>query len=166
MIRRPPRSTLFPYTTLFRSHRRIERHWACDRPRVRGGGGGRGGHVPDEPPRRGRDRRRRPRRRQARGGGPRGRRRAGRSGSARGGAAPPPPACGGGGGQSGGGHPPPPCRPLVSHREARSIAGRGPAWHGARLVEGRRGDGRPPTRLGRRHPQHVLGPCARGRNQE
>src|SRR5260221_1232525 len=24
MIRRPPRSTLFPYTTLFRSHRRIE----------------------------------------------------------------------------------------------------------------------------------------------
>src|SRR5256885_17002074 len=33
MIRRPPRSTLFPYTTLFRSHRqrtlsRIERHEA------------------------------------------------------------------------------------------------------------------------------------------
>src|SRR3989454_7720060 len=27
MIRRPPRSTLFPYTTLFRSHeRRLERH--------------------------------------------------------------------------------------------------------------------------------------------
>src|SRR5256885_3845302 len=25
MIRRPPRSTLFPYTTLFRSHRRRER---------------------------------------------------------------------------------------------------------------------------------------------
>src|SRR3712207_8862091 len=25
MIRRPPRSTLFPYTTLFRSHR--NRHW-------------------------------------------------------------------------------------------------------------------------------------------
>src|SRR2546426_5872700 len=24
MIRRPPRSTLFPYTTLFRSHRRLE----------------------------------------------------------------------------------------------------------------------------------------------
>src|SRR3989442_8908488 len=24
MIRRPPRSTLFPYTTLFRSHRRID----------------------------------------------------------------------------------------------------------------------------------------------
>src|SRR2546430_11247672 len=26
MIRRPPRSTLFPYTTLFRSHQRDERH--------------------------------------------------------------------------------------------------------------------------------------------
>src|SRR5215467_15665260 len=26
MIRRPPRSTLFPYTTLFRSPRRIEMH--------------------------------------------------------------------------------------------------------------------------------------------
>src|SRR3712207_7294872 len=26
MIRRPPRSTLFPYTTLFRSRRRCERH--------------------------------------------------------------------------------------------------------------------------------------------
>src|SRR5438477_8802762 len=25
MIRRPPRSTLFPYTTLFRSHRRVMR---------------------------------------------------------------------------------------------------------------------------------------------
>src|SRR3712207_7007615 len=25
MIRRPPRSTLFPYTTLFRSHRRLDR---------------------------------------------------------------------------------------------------------------------------------------------
>src|SRR3712207_7312338 len=25
MIRRPPRSTLFPYTTLFRSHRRAQR---------------------------------------------------------------------------------------------------------------------------------------------
>src|SRR2546423_8547598 len=31
MIRRPPRSTLFPYTTLFRSHVRSER------PRPRGG---------------------------------------------------------------------------------------------------------------------------------
>src|SRR5690242_21343748 len=27
MIRRPPRSTLFPYTTLFRSHRRPELKW-------------------------------------------------------------------------------------------------------------------------------------------
>src|SRR5947207_14416101 len=27
MIRRPPRSTLFPYTTLFRSHRRHGREW-------------------------------------------------------------------------------------------------------------------------------------------
>src|SRR3712207_7397005 len=26
MIRRPPRSTLFPYTTLFRSHRAAQRH--------------------------------------------------------------------------------------------------------------------------------------------
>src|SRR5436309_8340477 len=26
MVRRPPRSTLFPYTTLFRSERRLERH--------------------------------------------------------------------------------------------------------------------------------------------
>src|SRR2546426_2223536 len=26
MIRRPPRSTLFPYTTLFRSHQRDRRH--------------------------------------------------------------------------------------------------------------------------------------------
>src|SRR6266540_7287193 len=28
MIRRPPRSTLFPYTTLFRSHR-ARRHYGC-----------------------------------------------------------------------------------------------------------------------------------------
>src|SRR2546430_11036920 len=26
MIRRPPRSTLFPYTTLFRSHKELRRH--------------------------------------------------------------------------------------------------------------------------------------------
>src|SRR2546430_4465013 len=26
MIRRPPRSTLFPYTTLFRSHRQLRQH--------------------------------------------------------------------------------------------------------------------------------------------
>src|SRR2546426_3274117 len=67
MIRRPPRSTLFPYTTLFRSHRepprprapRIERH---GRARVRGeagrrrrprGGGRRGGQLDGE---RGQDR--------------------------------------------------------------------------------------------------------------
>src|SRR2546426_7893449 len=35
MIRRPPRSTLFPYTTLFRSHQRthleFKRHGLCDR---------------------------------------------------------------------------------------------------------------------------------------
>src|SRR2546430_3182026 len=30
MIRRPPRSTLFPYTTLFRSQSRQERGHACD----------------------------------------------------------------------------------------------------------------------------------------
>src|SRR5256885_9134990 len=29
MIRRPPRSTLFPYTTLFRSARHIDRSLAC-----------------------------------------------------------------------------------------------------------------------------------------
>src|SRR3712207_8032018 len=53
MIRRPPRSTLFPYTTLFRSHSRSER-------------GGRG-------------RARRARRRRARArGGPEGRRESGR----------------------------------------------------------------------------------------
>src|SRR3712207_7653502 len=43
MIRRPPRSTLFPYTTLFRS---------IDRGRRRGGGDAAGGprqDVPDEP---------------------------------------------------------------------------------------------------------------------
>src|SRR3989442_8938985 len=32
MIRRPPRSTLFPYTTLFRSRRSQEGEWRC-RPR-------------------------------------------------------------------------------------------------------------------------------------
>src|SRR5260370_42177449 len=31
MIRRPPRSTLFPYTTLFRSSRRAECQQACHR---------------------------------------------------------------------------------------------------------------------------------------
>src|SRR5260370_15631725 len=32
MIRRPPRSTLFPYTTLFRSHDRITAPWVIDGP--------------------------------------------------------------------------------------------------------------------------------------
>src|SRR6476660_1323582 len=37
MIRRPPRSTLFPYTTLFRSgHRADPRDWPRDRERPRG----------------------------------------------------------------------------------------------------------------------------------
>src|SRR5258708_17511437 len=31
MIRRPPRSTLFPYTTLFRSHQDIHVHTRCIR---------------------------------------------------------------------------------------------------------------------------------------
>src|SRR3712207_7873226 len=38
MIRRPPRSTLFPYTTLFRSRR-----FLCCQPHRRGGPGGRPG---------------------------------------------------------------------------------------------------------------------------
>src|SRR3712207_7040997 len=33
MIRRPPRSTLFPYTTLFRSRGRARRRFGDDRPR-------------------------------------------------------------------------------------------------------------------------------------
>src|SRR2546429_7326332 len=38
MIRRPPRSTLFPYTTLFRSHgRRRQRNPRVRRPHVRDG---------------------------------------------------------------------------------------------------------------------------------
>src|SRR3989454_5098831 len=33
MIRRPPRSTLFPYTTLFRSYRsRVKKAWVMTRP--------------------------------------------------------------------------------------------------------------------------------------
>src|SRR5690349_23629261 len=35
MIRRPPRSTLFPYTTLFRSHRAVPAHRAADPFRAR-----------------------------------------------------------------------------------------------------------------------------------
>src|SRR3712207_8753559 len=41
MIRRPPRSTLFPYTTLFRSHEHVhqdERAGECRRVRQRRGG--------------------------------------------------------------------------------------------------------------------------------
>src|SRR3712207_8124161 len=35
MIRRPPRSTLFPYTTLFRSHRKGKvKGWTVSRPQV------------------------------------------------------------------------------------------------------------------------------------
>src|SRR5438093_13549776 len=42
MLRRPPRSTLFPYTTLFRSH-------SGDRGRLRSDGGGHGdGQDPDQ----------------------------------------------------------------------------------------------------------------------
>src|SRR3954463_16833937 len=37
MIRRPPRSTLFPYTTLFRSHRYAQRPLQRRQPHVRGG---------------------------------------------------------------------------------------------------------------------------------
>src|SRR3712207_7870842 len=33
MIRRPPRSTLFPYTTLFRSHRAVDLDVSADRHR-------------------------------------------------------------------------------------------------------------------------------------
>src|SRR2546422_6334330 len=32
MIRRPPRSTLFPYTTLFRSHRQAAADWFAAQP--------------------------------------------------------------------------------------------------------------------------------------
>src|SRR2546427_7841902 len=34
MIRRPPRSTLFPYTTLFRSHRTVIEQGPCRTPRA------------------------------------------------------------------------------------------------------------------------------------
>src|SRR3712207_6924025 len=52
MIRRPPRSTLFPYTTLFRS---AWRRRGGDRPApaaARPGGGARPGHRPVRGPRR------------------------------------------------------------------------------------------------------------------
>src|SRR3712207_9013577 len=53
MIRRPPRSTLFPYTTLFRSHVEQPAQAAGDgggrparrRARLHRGGGGRPGHA-------------------------------------------------------------------------------------------------------------------------
>src|SRR5689334_23939261 len=57
MIRRPPRSTLFPYTTLFRSEGDVRAHPLAlalgERPRVlvaagRGGGAGVGGQLGDE----------------------------------------------------------------------------------------------------------------------
>src|SRR3712207_8620699 len=56
MIRRPPRSTLFPYTTLFRSRRRRQDAGAWPRPHPRCGegddrrdhrGGGAGAPPPD-----------------------------------------------------------------------------------------------------------------------
>src|SRR5258708_12350643 len=48
MIRRPPRSTLFPYTTLFRSHPDRDAHRARQRERPRGRVRRRRGAVPDE----------------------------------------------------------------------------------------------------------------------
>src|SRR5260370_11637107 len=48
MIRRPPRSTLFPYTTLFRSHiaaRLVEALAGRVQRGLRGGRGGRGGAL-------------------------------------------------------------------------------------------------------------------------
>src|SRR3712207_8512872 len=46
MIRRPPRSTLFPYTTLFRSPARPRRAARCAR---RSGGGEGGRHLVHDP---------------------------------------------------------------------------------------------------------------------
>src|SRR6266478_2442964 len=46
MIRRPPRSTLFPYTTLFRSHRRTDRHPHPRRHQPRAGRGDQGRALP------------------------------------------------------------------------------------------------------------------------
>src|SRR2546425_13203838 len=45
MIRRPPRSTLFPYTTLFRSHEELED--VAQRGRVRQPLAGHGQHLPE-----------------------------------------------------------------------------------------------------------------------
>src|SRR5256885_5363453 len=49
MIRRPPRSTLFPYTTLFRSHRQ-RRRLAEAVPGGEGGGARRPAGPPGRPP--------------------------------------------------------------------------------------------------------------------
>src|SRR5438034_10521865 len=54
MIRRPPRSTLFPYTTLFRSRRGPARSRCLTWPRARLGGGGPASHVSPGRRRRGR----------------------------------------------------------------------------------------------------------------
>src|SRR3712207_8635831 len=52
MIRRPPRSTLFPYTTLFRSDAAVgQPHRARRDPVRRGGDGRRGGARRGAPPR-------------------------------------------------------------------------------------------------------------------
>src|SRR2546425_13337016 len=48
MIRRPPRSTLFPYTTLFRSHL-LDRDHGYSRLAERLGGATRGHDLPAEP---------------------------------------------------------------------------------------------------------------------
>src|SRR5260370_9471047 len=48
MIRRPPRSTLFPYTTLFRSRRLGQDHVLGGRPGLVLGGDGLGRHVDRE----------------------------------------------------------------------------------------------------------------------
>src|SRR3712207_8587577 len=49
MIRRPPRSTLFPYTTLFRSHgdRVVEGPWVQEGPRAEDHEGDPGDHGDD-----------------------------------------------------------------------------------------------------------------------
>src|SRR3989442_10701128 len=50
MIRRPPRSTLFPYTTLFRSLRHHARRRRHAEPAARGRRAARQGDHPDRPP--------------------------------------------------------------------------------------------------------------------
>src|SRR2546422_11653555 len=49
MIRRPPKSTLFPYTTLFRSHKASTHFTGAALPphRTDAGDGGRASHPPD-----------------------------------------------------------------------------------------------------------------------